>query len=143
MKLTKQEMFDRAVNGLASQGFEKCCTTRQYQYHLKGSGEPGEPAKQVCVYKKGNMHCAWGWVDPEVDEDRFCTVQDLRKAGIGLAADMDESDLSFAMRLQQAHDMPPSPSSMKKCLQELGDSYGLTLPVVLFGLRDTQEPRLA
>ena len=48
-----QEMFDRAVRGLASQGFQQALEGNACVYDMPMSDGP-------------IRHCAWGWVDTEL-----------------------------------------------------------------------------
>jgi hypothetical protein len=130
--MTHQEMFDRAVRGLASQGFERCRI---------GAGGVNY------VYRKVRedgfvMHCAWGWVDTEgagAAESAFAgDVYWLRLRGIGLAAELSDDDVEvnngdlpldgFAIELQKAHDRGTSPNLMVSQLQRVSENFGLTWP---------------
>lgn len=89
--LSRQEMLDRAVKGLRSQGWERC---------IAPSG--------ACHYFLNDKRCAWGWVDPEgTYRGGNVPVGDLytiRREGIGLAADLPAADVDFAYELQRCHD---------------------------------------
>lgn len=109
--LTKQEMFNRAVRGLASQGYQRCMDD-------KG-----------CVYTNAaGQHCAWGWVDQDLPAGIFAAISGLRNDGIGVAASLNCGDLHFAEALQEAHDYSDEPDKMRRKLHQVGDKYGLTWP---------------
>lgn len=115
---SRQEMFNRAVRGLASQGFERCY----------GEG--------ICQYQSGAKRCAWGWVDTTLGPSVRGTVNDLRSDGMGLAALIPYDDVQFARELQQAHDMANRgpcgelevAATMKRGLQAMMPRFGVTWP---------------
>lgn len=120
--ISKQEMFDRAWNGLKAQGWRVS--------YKKDVG---------CVYKMqdGNkvLRCAWGHVDPEGTEhcESSASVETLRNLSIGLAGFLDYGQLDFACALQQAHDRHrPSGSKVSRTMAEdfrrLAAFEGLTIP---------------
>ena len=106
MRLTKQEMFNRAYVGLRSQDFEAC----------KRIGR--------CAYSdgKGN-HCAWGWVDTSLDDE----AGPVNKVP-GLAKGLGEKQMEFALELQAAHDNAEDPPDMKRRLHNLAKHYDLKIP---------------
>ncbi len=114
-----QEMFDRAVRGLASQRFARATNYAE-----------------VCLYRKemsdGSIrHCAWGWVDPDGTADADAiggNVYDLARAGIGLTALLSEADLLFAWQLQRCHDLARSPDRMQERFRELALQWDLSVP---------------
>src|SRR5688572_28138575 len=88
--MTRQELFDKAVRGLRSQHWEAC--TDEFE---------------TCIYADDvGRHCAWGWIDetswPYKSADD--TVSVLRARGVGLAAQLSDADLEWALELQKAHD---------------------------------------
>lgn len=110
--LTRQEMFDRAVIGLRSQGFTRCL-------HARGG----------CAYADGaGRHCAWGWVDTELPYDQALFVAALARDKIGLAATLDHTDLEFVVGLQVCHDAGIMPDSMERRLRALAITYDLIFP---------------
>lgn len=113
MRLSKQEMFDRAVSGLRSQGFERCVNAH-------GEG----------VYADDNgRHCAWGWVDTSVRGDQSTYyVADLATDKIGLAPGLTLEELEFANSLQWCHDTSDLPIVMERRLRRLGEREDLTWP---------------
>lgn len=124
---SRQEMFNRAWEGLKSQGFERCHSDNEPE--LRGRTDiPG------CLYDNGKgHHCAWGWVDPEatrVIDGRYQTgtVGALASMGVGLAAHLNEGDLSFAADLQGAHDGTGTPERMQEALRRVATKYALVVP---------------
>lgn len=119
--LTRQEMFERAVRGLSSQGYRKC-----------GMGVAEMSCEDVpaCAYSSldGKTHCAWGWVDPTLTARQTGTVNTLRTYGVGVAAELTDEDLSFACDLQSCHDCSRDPASMRQALVEFGAKHGLAWP---------------
>lgn len=111
--MKKQEMFEKAVVGLRSQGFERC----------QVNGES--------VYGHEGRHCAWGWVDPIVSsKPHYCRyfVNGLMADGIGVAAGLDLVGITFARQLQWCHDDSMTPATMERRLKQLGEREGLTWP---------------
>lgn len=109
--LTRQEMFDRAVRGLASQGWKAC--------------ESGSH----CAYTNDQgHHCAWGWVDTSLAEKQRGSVVDLRKTKVGLAAGLSDKDLKFAQELQVAHDTAIGEVDMREKFATLSRRHGLVWP---------------
>lgn len=117
---TRQEIFDIAYRGLASQGF------------LSSADE----AEDTCLYRDGNgRKCAVGWCIPDdayrsvweevgVDDENAIGAQIRRAAGIG------DNNISFAKDLQWAHDKSTSPEGMKAGLAKVAAGYGLRIPEV-------------
>ncbi len=112
--MKKQEMFDLAVRGLRSQGFNRCLV----------NGDP--------VYADGTGRCcAWGWVDPQTaasPEYSKYYVNGLMADGVGVAAGLDLGAISFARQLQWCHDDSPTPSTMERRLKQLGERESLQWP---------------
>lgn len=111
-ELTIQEMFDRAVRGLASQGWERS--------QVGGS----------CLYTdEHGRHCAWGWVDPLIPPAfNTCSVGELRDNEVGLAARLLGHTMDFARTLQYAHDGSHTPEQMLGAFVCLTERYALTWP---------------
>jgi hypothetical protein len=118
--LTKQEMFTRAWNGLRAQG---------WKLSINPSGS--------CRYKSPDGYrCAWGHVDPygtDRPEAEGIGVRRLAREGIGIAAVLKGPELSFAGKLQAAHDDSasgnnPSRSDMEANLRALAAEHGLEVP---------------
>lgn len=112
--LTIQEMFNRAVIGLASQGFTRCLRT---------------PEGPGCMYSddKGK-HCAWGWVDTDIPSNKEGTVYTLQAQKLGVAAQLNDDTVRFAIALQNAHDRHDTPAKMKLALASVASSYNLSIP---------------
>lgn len=129
--MTKQEMFDKAWAGLKAQNWVRCVTDRT----------------DSCTYAKrdaaGNViaRCAWGHVDPAGTENygSGLSVGTLHDRGLGLAATLEPGDdLTFARRLQEAHDAQGFPyevsspweqsSDMEQRLRALAAFYDLAVP---------------
>lgn len=118
--MTHQEMFDRAVRGLASQGWRRCVQ--------RGSNGLEDYYYNNCEYTLwppggGVMHCAWGWVDPAT-------------AGVGSVANStvrspvyaeltSDGDREFALALQRTHD-ESSNANLRQDFRKLAADYGLS-----------------
>lgn len=110
--LTKQEMFDRAVSGLRAQEWRRA---------MSGSGID-------CEYLAPNGdRCAWGHVDHS-SAGNYGDVEDLNRDGIGLASELAQDELDFAMELQMAHDRGYEPCLMRQRLLDVALDHGLTVP---------------
>lgn len=111
--MTKQEMFNKAYIGLASQGWKRCLE--------RGS----------CSYGNDLGHrCAWGWVDTTLSGDIMGPVRDLRDDGIGLAASLSDDQLEFAGDLQACHD-EASDGTLKDAFRRFARRHRLAVPVLL------------
>lgn len=115
--MTRQEMFDKAVRGMASQGFERCSRPSRR----------GEPGDYVCAYTDGCSHCAWGWVDESL-EDIDASISTLQIQAIGLAGELDAATVKWAQELQECHDNGGTPESMVRRLREFAREHNLTFP---------------
>lgn len=118
-KPTIQEMFDKAVRGLAAQEWRRSTTW--------------EGGTEVCVYLASNGdRCAWGHVDPEGTEGGDGNVYSLKRWGRGLAAILDSEGLGFAKQLQMAHDRgqhcDTSPLGVRNAFMALGQKCDLVWP---------------
>lgn len=111
--MTIQEMFDKAVRGLASQGWNRCLSNGDYG--------------TCCYSNQANMRCAWGWVDLELGIEHVGTVYDLANNG-GIAATLSREELQFARQLQIAHDGAFEPRNMLHDMRVLARDYGLKWP---------------
>lgn len=109
-----QEMFNRAVIGLRSQGFERCRT----------------PDEGGCAYSNsdGTKHCAWGWVDSTLGPEVESYIDNLAERRIGVAGDLNLRELDFARQLQQAHDDSKTPDSMQQSLRGVARIWSLQFP---------------
>lgn len=113
MRLTKQEMFNRAVVGLRSQGFERCVNAYSEPLYCDSSGK----------------HCAVGWIDTDLRADQSTWfVDDLAIETKGVLSHMTIDELEFARQLQWCHDEATTPAIMERRLKRLGERLKLTWP---------------
>ena len=113
---TRQEMFDRAVRGLASQGWQQCVL------------EEDEFGGRNCVYSRDGKHCAWGWVDQAAWSHLDTPLNRLAEAGVGFAGKLSMSDRSWARALQNTHDNNEQPKQMLLAMYNFGQASGLSWP---------------
>ena len=112
--MTRQEMFNIAYKGLASQGFE---------HSLDRDG--------FCVYRGENgRRCAIGWLIP--DERYYVELEgrSVYNISIPCAVGCDVNDAVFLSSLQCCHDRARSPFEMKEALRVFATNYSLTIPEV-------------
>jgi len=130
--LSRQEIFDKAVSGLASQGFVRSRQSTDEQI-----------INPKCLYRgPNNTKCAVGHLIPDdVFKDQFNTY-DVRSlpSDVLLAAGLaiDNSDygvevphIQFIASLQVQHDEAETPKAMKSNLRSFGIRYSLSIPEVL------------
>lgn len=131
LNMTNQEMFDKAVAGLASQGFKRC-TRFNKEDSLTHTPSSWPHVGNPCMYQQGDRHCAWGWVDTSLTDEPG-GVRALHERGVGLAKELSMCQLNFASDLQNAHDSSVEHTrlSMQENLRHLAENHGLTLPAVL------------
>jgi hypothetical protein len=110
--LTKQEMFDRAYRGLASQGWRRAVSDRGCSYATDDG-----------------RRCAWGWVDMSLGASVTGPVSLLRAKKIGLAADLDDGAFEFADDLQACHDSTDD-QSLEREFAFFAVRHNLTIPVL-------------
>lgn len=124
---TRQEVFDAAVKGLASQGFE-----RSMSKHI-------DTLTEVCAYRgEGGLKCSIGHLIPDEAYD-----PSIEGFGISLLVekssgqfsrevdymfDFGEFDSHFLGRLQSAHDIGETPAKMVERLRMLAIDEGLMYP---------------
>lgn len=115
--MTRQEMFDAAYIGLASQGFIRSMSN------------------QGCAYRGDEgRRCAIGWIMP--DEAYSPDLEGLSPMNceIEKALDLASGDICFADELQEAHDGDAhegdTPEAMKERLESFAIKYNLTVPQV-------------
>lgn len=108
---TLQEIFDKSVEGLASQGFRQA---------MDGDS---------CMYRSPDgLKCAAGWL---ISDDEYETVVE------GLAANTVFALTDFSRRathvndLQQCHDYGKSPELMRSLLRRFARNHRLKLPASL------------
>lgn len=117
MSKTRQEIFDIAYRGLASQGFEKS---------VDGAGW-----YPLCRYRGYNgRRCAIGWCIP--DEKYNGDIEGTAADGdqVRRAAGIRKRDIKFAKDLQGIHDDSRYPFELKKALAEFALERRLTIPEV-------------
>jgi hypothetical protein len=117
---TRQEIFDIAYRGLASQGF------------WPSTDEDGDNCRYRGVDGK---RCAIGWCIPDkayrsVMENNTPSAANPIGKIICQAAGIADDDRMWADRLQAAHDVSISPETMKARLLIFAGEYGLTIPEV-------------
>ncbi len=117
MGMNRQEFFNKAYLGLASQGFVRSTTG--------GAFAPG------CQYRletqDGVLKCAIGHCIPDelyTPEMEATTLRMVLEA-MGIRGD---DDYVFARDLQSAHDTARSPKSMEYSLQRIARKHNLTVP---------------
>ncbi len=115
MYITKQEGFNKAVAGLASQGFQQSI-----------SGE-------TCLYRgPDGRRCGIGWLIENKDYKSILEGRSVDDADVMAAANInDQEDRHFFYRLQKAHDKALSPDAMKRMLRFLAQDYNLEVPAEL------------
>lgn len=113
---SRQEMFDRAVLGLRSQGW-----VRSVDY------------VGVCTYElPDGRRCAWGWVDPAGTSGRSGTILSLYNQRVGLLAELTYDVVNWAYGLQGVHDakINNNPSALECAMRAFAALHGLTFPEV-------------
>lgn len=118
--MTKQEAFNKAVRGLAKQGFRQSIT-------------PGGVCRFRMATKSGVRKCAIGHLVPDAklfsklrsSNSHIYEDNELICKAIGLRFN------DFVWDLQIAHDCARSSGHMKDALRNLAADYGLKLPKVL------------
>lgn len=133
---TRQEIFNVAYRGLASQGFRR------------STNDMG------CAYRgDGGRRCAIGWCisDAEYNRDFEGTSPAFgdpknkdffyhRRADIRKAARISDSDATFARELQARHDEGTSPASLQSMLESFAKLHDLTIPEGFDDFLTAQEP---
>lgn len=118
--MTNQEIFDKSVAGLASQGFERAYT--------EGVG---------CKYRDyDGRKCAIGWLIPDDKynaglEGCAASTGTPRAAELRASAGLVDVNPDFIRALQRAHDEGRTPKIMREYLIEVARSFKLRLPDVL------------
>lgn len=122
-----QQLFNRAWEGLKSQGFERSVVVPRGGYGNR------------CVYRGDEgRRCAVGWLiedknyHPNFDLDSFSVRDVVLEGGIG---DLDPSlskedcrEVSFLQALQEAHDGADDPDRMQVRLREVAMEFDLDAP---------------
>lgn len=136
MRLTRQQIYDKAVNGLAAQGFElaiagETCAYRTESGRKCAAGQliPDEAYKPLLdsgggltvAYLRGLESCSY--------PQPAAKVQALRD---GLAAGgVSEEDYDLVSELQKAHDGCIGEADFKPALITVGRANRLDIPGVL------------
>ena len=125
---TRQEIFNVAYRGLASQGFRKSI----------GPGDAG------CAYRGRNAdRCAIGWCIPDAEYDVGFEGLSADDRGIMFAASISPDDADFACTLQDKHDYATTPEKLKHQLETFAKECGLTIPEGFDDILTAQEPKAA
>lgn len=123
--LTRQEMFDKVVEGLASQDFQQSVSV--YRINDEGDVDFG------CVYRGENgLKCAAGWLipdelyDPNM-ENRLATgiIKQYPQCNEYLECSDDDRFDKLVNELQGAHDDSSNPSKMINNLRRVAASANL------------------
>ena len=116
--MTRQEMFTKAVRGLAKQGFRRSIKKVDGVWN--------------CVYRgPNNKRCALGHCIPNTkyrpkwDED-IGTGGDVVCRAIGIRS---QATINFAIELQSCHDDAETPAQMRANLRRLGELSELVWPL--------------
>lgn len=116
--MTKQEIFNKAVEGLHSQNWQRCVDEIVFQCRYSGPN---------------NTHCALGWVFPELSKHEGHSVAHIH--GLSYIPNVDEMSFDdsnrFYAKLQHCHDNAWSAYDMRKKLRQFAKDYNLVLPEVL------------
>lgn len=121
MTMSLQEIYDRAVAGLAGQGFEPSVSKNGH----------------LCRYRgEDGRKCAAGHV---IDDDEY--IQEMEGTNImGLVSSNNPADserMALLNSLQNAHDVPAGggyedvPREIKRRLASVGQRWALVIPEVL------------
>ena len=141
---TRQELFNNAYHGLASQGWRK-------------STNRGDA---LCRYRgAGGLRCALGWSIPderyEVDLENMTPEQPdiltgfdnaVRCWKVRRAAGIADEDADFACSLQGVHDCVPDgereAQEMRARLEQFARNHDLTIPDISYLLDVTEEEKV-
>ena len=110
----KQEIFDKAWNGLKSQGFV----------------ESRDDERGICCYRgPGGLRCALGWCIPD---ERYSTNLENMSGDdrpVIKAVGASPKLAGFLESLQGCHDYSTGPESMERNLRNFASDHELTVPV--------------
>lgn len=116
--IDRQQIFNTAYRGLASQGFIQSAA----------------PKTGTCLYRgPEGRRCALGWCIPDENyrqELEGLTIDDypsILEDALGFP-DLPENDIQFLVDLQTYHDQSTDPDKMKLRLADLANTYGLEVP---------------
>lgn len=119
---SRQEMFNRAWNGLKSQ---------KWELSKQDTSDPDyDTSMPTCLYKHPTkeQRCAWGWVDTSLSTKVSGTVRTLHRTGVGIAGTLSVEDVEWAQELQRTHDAASSSAAMVANLALFAQKYSLTIP---------------
>lgn len=116
---TAQEVFNKAVEGLAAQKFEQSV----YKPDID------DDFYDECRYRQAGLKCGAGHLIPDNEYSKSLegyAWRDLVEKKI-----VPKHHENFIMDLQGAHDQGHTPEAMKQNLRTKAEAYNLTLPDVL------------
>lgn len=120
--MTKQEVFDKSVTGLASQNFEKSMYSK-------------DDCILQCAYNSPDgKHCAMGWVFDFKPEHEGSGISALRRKHPDMIPDIDDTNIDsddFYHYLQRCHDDIENSQQMVTRLTEFAKKYNLIIPDVM------------
>lgn len=126
--MTRQEAFDKAVRGLASQNWELSMS----------DPDPGavHNAGAVCAYRGvGGRRCAIGWLIS--DKEYFAGMEGESVRSVKLRdvkalerphTERKDTWVNFLLDLQHVHDDSGSPDAVKQRMRAFANKYNLTWP---------------
>lgn len=115
MSKNRQQIFNEAYLGLASQGFVRS---------IAAETDLGAP---LCMYRGfGGRKCAVGWCIP--DSAYTEELEGIVTDNVLAAAGIDEDDRAFVADLQMVHDLSSQPTEMRRRLEDFARENGLTIP---------------
>lgn len=118
VSLTEQEIYNKAVEGIASQNWERSVGSEYCRYTI--------------INESGNiLHCALGWIDPNLDDDYVVTADAEDFFVEGIREPFDEERADFLYFLQDAHDSGDSKKEMVAQLVSVAKRYDLEIPECL------------
>lgn len=118
MAKTRQELFNNAYIGIASQGWERAYR----EYGEDGVGFVG------CMYRAPDgKKCAIGW---NIPDDKYYEDMEGNTAtgSIRVAAGISQEDAEFADELQMVHDNAALPEYMRCYFMQFAIKHGLSIP---------------
>ena len=129
---TLQELFDAAVAGLASQGFERSMAPGK-----ANEDYPEEIPEDVCMYRGAEgCRCAIGWLIPDESYDPSFEGQAVRQlvSNGHLLTDHEmvnqKTWLSPLAELQTCHDYSSNSTGVRVSLANFARRHHLILPAV-------------
>lgn len=116
IKGTRQQLFDRAVRGLASQGWEQSLKFNR--------------GVSSCAYRgAADTRCAVGWLfDGEVSDEM--NVMGVGKLIDNKLVEVDKELVPFLLQLQRMHDSHDWPEYMEKAYRQYAAANDLLWPLV-------------